>query len=189
MELQSPDALVMAARSLVSAGSVNAVGFAEECLQWAKQRYPEHFLAVAACRLWTAGEEDAARLAPYRVINNALRPTGRKAGGVLPLVMPAVCLLSWGLDYLPPLPEFARRTTTAYRIVPWLFPSPQTHNPHSHFPEGGVISTYDFRAASRSLSIAANKNFSKPKVILLYAWLLFFGRDLADCSGLSDCAV
>ena len=157
------DALLMAANGLISAGSVNALVFAGHCLTWANERYPSDVLAVATCRWWTSGEEDPARLAPYRVINNTLRPTGRKTAASLDLVMPAVCLLTWALENLPRTPELARKPTAVYRVVPWLFPSPQNYDPKSHFIEGTVMTTYDFRSASRSLAIAANPNFSKPR--------------------------
>eukprot|EP00906_Rhabdomonas_costata_P012528 RCo018022 len=168
--VMEPDALLVAARGLVSGGSVNSEKFARQCLKWARKRYTRHsdILAVATCRFWTAGEEDSARKAPYRVINNALRPTLRQAGDadiVLSAVMPAVCLLTWALHSLPKTPEFARSPTAVYRVVPWLFPSPQCYDPESHFPRGTVITTYDFRAASRSLNIAANKDFSAPRWI------------------------
>ena len=111
-------------------------------------------LAVATCRWWTAGEEDPARLAPYRVINSTLRPSGRKTAASLELVMPAVCLLTWALENLPKAPEFARKSAAVYRVAPWLFPNPQNYDPTAHFHAGTVMTAYDFRAASRSLSIA-----------------------------------
>ena len=169
--VEEPDALPSAANGLFSAGSVNSVAIAEQCVAWAREHYPSHGLAVATCRWWTAGEEDPARLAPYRVINSTLRPTGRKIAASLELVMPAVCLLAWALENLPKAPELARKRAAVYRVVPWVFPSPQHYDPKSHFREGTVMTAYDFRAACRSLSIAANPNFSKPR------WV---GEDLQD---------
>eukprot|EP00906_Rhabdomonas_costata_P037966 RCo053573 len=77
--------------------------------------------------------------------------------------MPAVCLLAWALDNLPETPEFARKPTAVFRVVAWLFPNPQHYDPKAHFQEGTIMTTYDFRSASRSLAIAANQNFSKPR--------------------------
>eukprot|EP00906_Rhabdomonas_costata_P013457 RCo019327 len=161
--LEESDALLIAANGLISAGSVNALMFAQQCLAWALERYPSDALAVATCRWWTAGEEDSTRQAPYRVINNTLRPSGRKTAASLDLVMPAVCLLTWALENLPKTPEFARKPAAVYRVVAWLFPNPQHYDPKAHFLEGTVMTTYDFRSASRSLAIAANQNFSKPR--------------------------
>ena len=159
--LGEPDALRMAASGLTSCGCVHAVLFAEQSLAWARERYPGDVLAVAACRWWTAGEEDSTRQAPYRVVNNTLRPSGRKTAASMELVMPAVCLLCWALETLPRTPELARKSGAVYRVVPWLFPSPQSYDPFAHFQEGKVLVTYDFRSASRSLAIAANPNFSR----------------------------
>ena len=76
--------------------------------------------------------------------------------------MPAVCLLTWALKNLPKTPELARKRAAVYRIAPWLFPSPQNYDPKFHFHEGTVMTTNEFRAASRSLAITANPNFSRP---------------------------
>ena len=86
----------------------------------------------------------------------------RKTAAALELVMPSICLLAWALENLPKVPEFARRRAAVFRVIPWIFPSPQNYDPKVHFHEGSVMTIYDFRAASRSLAIAANPNFSKP---------------------------
>eukprot|EP00906_Rhabdomonas_costata_P017775 RCo025796 len=51
--LNEPDALLIAANGLISAGSVNALLFSQDCLAWAQERYPSDVLAVATCRWWT----------------------------------------------------------------------------------------------------------------------------------------
>ena len=63
--LASPSPLVEAARPLVSAGCLHAVAFAEQCMKWATEHYPDHALAVATCRWWTSGRKEPPLVALY----------------------------------------------------------------------------------------------------------------------------
>jgi hypothetical protein len=141
----------------------------DECLQWAKTRYPDHYVPVATCRLWTAANFNSSNqslsmgVAPHEAIANALNRRNRLTPDGLDKIkpcMPYICFLGWALTNLPSTPEFdCQPDHTVYRRVNWVFPNPAAYNPEQRYKVGSVVTWYGFRSASETVTIASNKGF------------------------------
>jgi hypothetical protein len=173
----SPEtALRMAASGLLNYGCMNASENADECLQWAMTRYPDHGgVPIATCRLWTTGEKHVSNSnlnmgrAPHAIITNALCHKNRLTPGeqdkIKSCIMPFICLLDWSLRRLPRSVQQMEGCPSSlpvnivYRRVNWVFPNLAEYNPNSHFPLGSTITWYSFKSASQTMAIACNLSF------------------------------
>ena len=96
---------------------------------------------------------DAPKL--YEIVNSASHSPDRDAGpsGLSPQLkacMPYVKFLDSALEALPLKYLFKGRVN---RGVKWAFPTPEDHDPESHFPEGKRFFWYEFKSAAREFSV------------------------------------
>eukprot|EP00906_Rhabdomonas_costata_P032826 RCo046238 len=90
-------------------------------------------------------------------MNSALRQ--REKSERLQWCLDGVVLLMWGLENLPPVPEFKREGSLCTRYTAWVFPAFETYDPLRHFWMGSEMVMHDFNAASRVTAISDNPEF------------------------------
>jgi hypothetical protein len=100
----------------------------------------------------------------YRVVNEAMfNPSRRKPGAAgttisdeLRACLPYIKFLDAALDALPPAYVY---TGEVRRGVPWVWPSPDAHEPAQHFRAGQKVMWYEFKSTSKRMEVMTRPHF------------------------------
>ena len=100
----------------------------------------------------------------YRVVNQAMfNPSRRKPGTAgttvsneLHACLPYIKFLDAALEALPPAYVFKGEVR---RGVPYVYPSPEKHDPAQHFRAGQKVMWYEFKSTSKRMEVMTRPHF------------------------------
>jgi len=98
----------------------------------------------------------------YAVVNRVMfNPARRRPGGSgvseeLKACMPYIKFLDASLEALPASFLYSGQVR---RGVQWVYPSPDRHDPDSHFPVGSMLLWYEFKSTSKEMEVMTRPHF------------------------------